>query len=61
MRAAPEKGAANAALVALLAKALGLPKSKLRVTRGAAARLKAVEIDAEIDIAAFLTGLPEAP
>lgn len=61
MRAAPEKGAANTALEALLAKALKLPKSKVRVTRGATARVKSVAIDSELDIAAFLAGLPEAP
>lgn len=56
VRAAPEKGEANAALEALLAKALGLPKSHVRVARGGKARLKTVEIEGKsaAEIAAFL-------
>ena len=56
MRAAPEDGKANAALEALLAKTLGIAKSKVRVARGATARLKSVEIDdvSEAELAAFL-------
>lgn len=56
VRAAPEKGQANAALEALLAKALSAPKSSVRVARGAAARVKQVEIDNldEAALAAFL-------
>lgn len=38
-------GAANAAVVALLAKALGRPRSALRILRGDAARVKQIEID----------------
>lgn len=45
VRAAPTGGEANAALEALLARALELPKSSVRVTRGAAARVKTVEIE----------------
>ena len=59
VRAAPEKGAANAALEALLAKALGVAKSQVQVTRGASARMKLVTV-AELDAAAlerFLAGL----
>ncbi|MBI3440146.1 MAG: DUF167 domain-containing protein [Proteobacteria bacterium] len=56
VRAAPEDGKANAALEALLAKALGVAKSKVKVARGATARLKAVEIEgvSDTEIAAFL-------
>lgn len=56
VRAAPEDGKANAALEALLAKTLGIAKSKVRVARGATARLKSVEIDdvSEAELAAFL-------
>jgi uncharacterized protein YggU (UPF0235/DUF167 family) len=43
--AAAADGAANAAVLALLAKTLGRPRSALRLTRGAAARLKQVEIE----------------
>lgn len=45
VRAAPEAGAANAALELLLAEALGLPRSGVRIVAGRASRLKAVEID----------------
>jgi hypothetical protein len=62
VRAAPEHGKANAALEALLAKALGVAKSKVKVARGAAARLKTVEIDGvdEAEIAAFLAQYKES-
>ena len=42
--APPVEGAANAALLILLAKALGLPKSSLSIASGAGARLKLVEV-----------------
>ncbi len=42
--AAPENGAANAAVVALLAGALGVPKSSVEIVRGAASRDKTVAI-----------------
>ncbi len=56
VRAAPEDGKANAALEALLAKALGVAKSKVNVARGATARLKTVEVEgvSESEIEAFL-------
>jgi uncharacterized protein YggU (UPF0235/DUF167 family) len=41
----PTEGEANAALEALLAKALFRPKSAVRVVKGGSARLKQVEID----------------
>lgn len=47
VRAVPEDGAANRALIALLAKALGLPKSDVRVRGGHTARLKELEIAAD--------------
>ena len=40
----PEDGKANAALIALLAKALGLPKSAIRIVAGETARLKTIAI-----------------
>ena len=43
--ASPVDGEANAAVEALLAKALGLPKSAVRIARGQAAKLKQVEIE----------------
>jgi uncharacterized protein YggU (UPF0235/DUF167 family) len=45
VRAAPVEGEANAALEQLLAKALGVRRSTVRVARGGQSRLKAVEIE----------------
>ena len=45
MAAPPERGRANAALVELLAEALGIPRARVRVVGGATARRKVVEID----------------
>ena len=44
VRAVPEKGAANAALEKLLAKALGVPLSTVNVVAGGTSRLKTVRI-----------------
>ncbi|TMG75382.1 MAG: DUF167 domain-containing protein [Betaproteobacteria bacterium] len=44
--ARPEKGRANAALVALLAAALGVPKGSVRVVKGGASRQKTVLVAA---------------
>ena len=44
VRAAPEDGKANGALEALIAKALGVPKSAARVMRGAKSRLKVIDV-----------------
>lgn len=52
VRAVPEKGAANRALIALLAKRLSLPKSSLSLTGGATSRLKTIVIKADSDSAA---------
>jgi len=46
VRAKPENGKANAALEALLAKALGAPKRAVSVTRGGKSRLKTVAVTA---------------
>jgi uncharacterized protein len=45
LTAPPVDGAANEALIALLAERLALPKRAVRIIRGATARLKTVEID----------------
>lgn len=45
VRAAPIEGRANAALVAFLAKALDIAKSRIRLVGGDTARLKTLEID----------------
>lgn len=44
VRAAPEKGLANAALESLVAKALGVPKSSVSVVAGGTSRLKTVDV-----------------
>lgn len=46
VQAPPEDGKANAELCAFLAKTLGLPKSAVRLGRGASSRTKVVEIGA---------------
>lgn len=57
--AAPDKGKANAAILALLAKALGLPKSALHVAAGETSRLKTIDIRAEkTGLTAALDALP---
>jgi uncharacterized protein (TIGR00251 family) len=43
--AAPERGRANAALVALLAETFSVPPAAIRVVTGQTSRLKVVEID----------------
>ncbi|OUD08851.1 hypothetical protein BVC71_09005 [Marivivens niveibacter] len=43
--AVPENGKANAAVVKLLAKALGVPKSRLTVLKGVTSRDKVIQID----------------
>jgi len=40
----PEDGKANAAVLKLLAKALGVPKSRLEIVRGHTARDKVVRV-----------------
>lgn len=44
VRSAPTGGEANTALVALLAKALGVPKSAVTLGQGAASRIKTLVI-----------------
>ncbi len=45
LTAPPVEGAANAALVELLADALGIPRTSVRIVSGASARGKIVEVD----------------
>ncbi len=42
--AVPENGKANAAIIKLLAKAVGVPKSRLRLVRGDTGRDKVFEV-----------------
>ena len=44
VKAVPDKGKANAAVLVLLAKALGVPKSALSVVNGETARLKTIAV-----------------
>jgi uncharacterized protein len=63
VRAAPENNEANRALEALFAKAFGVAKGKVSVTRGATARMKTIEIEgaSDSDIAAFIAKFEEKP
>lgn len=45
VRAQPVEGEANAALIVVLAKALGVPKRAVSLTRGGQSRLKMIEIE----------------
>jgi uncharacterized protein YggU (UPF0235/DUF167 family) len=47
VRAVPDKGRANAAVVALIAKALEVPKSAVAVVSGETARLKTVLVSGD--------------
>ena len=48
VRALPEDGAANAGLVAVMAKFLHIPKSKIRLESGATSRHKTLLIDMDL-------------
>ncbi len=55
VRAVPEDGAANKALIALIAKIFHRPKSAIALVGGATARVKQVRIDgAPADLAAVI-------
>ena len=47
VRAIAEGGEANRAVVELLAKALGVPKARIRVLSGATSRLKQIAVDGD--------------
>ena len=49
--APPVEGKANEAVIALLAKALGVPRVSVRMERGAAARTKRVSVPADAESA----------
>ena len=57
VRAIAEKGKANAAVEALLAKALGLPKSAVSVEKGETQRIKTVKLLCDISIVTALAKL----
>jgi uncharacterized protein len=58
VRAAPSEGEANAALVAVLARVVGVPPRRLSLVSGATARIKRVAIDG--DPAALAAALERA-
>ena len=45
--AAPERGKANDAVVEVVAAALGVPRSRVRIVAGETSPLKTVEVDAD--------------
>ena len=59
VRARPVEGEANAALIHLLSKALGVPKSSVSLARGGQSRLKMIEIAGieDDDLRRRLTGM----
>ena len=50
VRAIPDKGKANAAVIALVAKALEIPRSAVALVAGDMARLKTLRVDGEPDV-----------
>lgn len=60
--APPQDGKANTALIALLAKTLGLPKSTIRIAAGETARIKTIALESNAPaLAARLTQLGDKP
>lgn len=57
VRALPAEGAANAAVEALVAKALDLPKSAVKVVTGGKNRLKGLDIEGPEALAARISEL----
>lgn len=61
VRAVPEKGAANAALEKLLARALGIPRNSVSVVAGGTSRLKTVRVSGDPgELAKLMTTLAKA-
>ncbi len=56
LKSPPVDGKANAELIQLLAKTLGVPKSAIRIKTGAGARLKRVEVD-DLDDGSAIAGI----
>lgn len=62
VRAVPDKGRANEAVIALLAKALGVPKSSISLLAGETARLKTLAVAGDAAaLADRLNALTQAP
>lgn len=49
VRTVPDKGAANAAVESVMAKALGVPRSDVSLISGHTARLKSLRVDGDVD------------
>ncbi len=58
--APPEDGKANLAVEKTIARAVGVPKSTVRVVRGHSSRVKQIEIDSESAVVVRALGEPEA-
>jgi uncharacterized protein (TIGR00251 family) len=60
VRAVPDKGKANAAVIALLAEAFGVPNSSVAVISGETARMKTIAITGDaallVDVARRFSG-----
>ena len=56
VRARPEDGAANAAVEAVVAKALGVAKSSVKVVTGGKVRLKGLGIEGPPELAGVIEG-----
>jgi uncharacterized protein len=62
VRAAPSEGEANAALIALIAKALKVAPRQVRLMAGATSRIKRIQIDGDpAALAAAMTALGAKP
>lgn len=62
VKAVPDKGKANAAVLVLLAKALGVPKSALSVVSGETARLKTIAVVGQgTELVALVQALKSTP
>ncbi len=60
VRAVPEKGKANKALIAVLSQFLGVPKRDIEVIRGTTSRLKTVRVSADATTRERLAALLDA-
>ena len=56
--AAPERGKANAAVIEVVAAALGVPRGRVRLTAGEASPLKSVQVEG-LDEASVRSRLPQ--
>lgn len=61
VRAPPEGGKANAELIGLLARALGLPRQAFAIVRGSSARTKVVRITGASPEAVARLGIEDRP